>query len=294
MEGKLKIFISWSGDVSHKVALIMRDWLPKVIQLIDPYVSSEDTDKGTRSLQEISRELEISTFGIICITKSNVNEPWINFEAGAISKLVGTTKVSPLLIGLKRTDIKGPLTQFQNTLIEKKEIKDLLISINKSIDSFPLEEKILDEVFETWWPSLEKLLNPINIACQNENEPKIENDPSNKSHSEEILEEILEITRSYKRIIEDPEQLLPREYLVKIIRYSKLTSQTREFYHPAYRDLLKYWDDICMNFDFNQDDTLPENLKDDLIKLNKPIRFLTRTLQKSKPDLFDNETNENP
>ena len=61
----MKVFISWSGDISHKVAMVLYGWLPDVIQSIDPYVSSEDIHKGTRWIMDISTELEKSAFGIL-------------------------------------------------------------------------------------------------------------------------------------------------------------------------------------------------------------------------------------
>ena len=82
----MKVFISWSGNISLKVALIFRDWLPSVIQSIEPYVSSEDIDKGARWSTDIAKELENSTFGILCVTKENLEAPWLSFEAGALSK----------------------------------------------------------------------------------------------------------------------------------------------------------------------------------------------------------------
>lgn len=64
----MKVFLGWSGSTSHKVALAFHDWLPKVIQAIKPYVSSEDIAKGARWATEIAKELESSNFGIISQT----------------------------------------------------------------------------------------------------------------------------------------------------------------------------------------------------------------------------------
>jgi len=65
----MKVFLSWSGELSHKVSVIFRDWLPSVIQSVDPYVSSEDIDKGARWSTDIAKELEESSYGVLCVTK---------------------------------------------------------------------------------------------------------------------------------------------------------------------------------------------------------------------------------
>src|SRR6266403_3949719 len=100
----MKVFISWSGPISNKVAVLLRDWLPSVIQAVEPYVSSEDIDKGARWSTDIAKELEAAHFGILCITPDNISAPWINFEAGALSKALDKSKVVPLLVGVKKSE----------------------------------------------------------------------------------------------------------------------------------------------------------------------------------------------
>ena len=41
-----KVFFGWSGERSGKLAGIMRDWIPKVIQDVEPWLSAKDLDKG--------------------------------------------------------------------------------------------------------------------------------------------------------------------------------------------------------------------------------------------------------
>jgi TIR domain len=103
----MKVFLSWSGETSHAIAIALRDWLPSVIQFVEPYVSSEDIDKGARWSTDIAKELESSGYGILCVTPENTESPWLNFEAGALSKSIDKSRVSPLIVGLRRSEIKS-------------------------------------------------------------------------------------------------------------------------------------------------------------------------------------------
>ena len=131
----MKIFISWSGTLSHAVARALNSWLPQVINAAKPWISSEDIDKGTRWFSEIGSTLAESNFGIVCLTKSNLSAPWILFEAGALSKSLDQARVSPLLIDLNNADIQGhgPLTQFNTTSLTQDDIKKLVTTINSYV-----------------------------------------------------------------------------------------------------------------------------------------------------------------
>lgn len=67
----MKVFISWSGDTSRQVAEALRDWLPDVIQQLEPFLSSKDIASGLKWQDEISSKLDETTFGVICLTKDN-------------------------------------------------------------------------------------------------------------------------------------------------------------------------------------------------------------------------------
>lgn len=197
----MKVFLSWSGDLSHKVALAFRDWLPSVIQSLEPYVSSEDIEKGARWTSEMAEELEKSRYGIIFVTKENINKPWLNFEAGALSKTIErssaspfSTAVSPFLFDLKSSDLEGPLTQFQYVVNERDDISKLTASINAKIEVNQLSAEKLTKSFERWWPDLAQVLNKISSEQTAKPEPK---KPARKP--DEILDELLELARSQQR-----------------------------------------------------------------------------------------------
>lgn len=183
-----KVFISWSGDLSKKLAEEVRLWLPGVLQFVKPYFTPNDIEKGTRWSTEIASELESSNAGIICLTKDNINKPWILFEAGALSKNFGKSNVCTILFNLDNADLTGPLTSFQATRFDKTDFKKLLTTINNTGSDTKLESAVLNDVFEMWWPKLETKINEIL-----KNHTVAEN--ANVRSDREILEEVLDLTR---------------------------------------------------------------------------------------------------
>jgi hypothetical protein len=164
----MKVFLSWSDQTSHKVASALGDWLPYVIQAVEPFVSSENIDKGERWSDELMKQLNETSYGIICVTRHNINAAWMNFEAGAISKAIDRSYVSPFLFGLGCPHVDGPLQQFQFTqygkeeAFNREEVFKLVSSINNRLEppqQVPHER--LRREFEIWWPSLTKTLDDI-------------------------------------------------------------------------------------------------------------------------------------
>jgi hypothetical protein len=157
----MRVFISWSGDTSKAVATALRDWLPKVIQSVKPWMSAHDIPKGTRWLNHIGEQLEQIKTGIVCLTPDNLNSPWILFEAGALAKTLADTYVCPYLFRLADSSVEWPLAQFQLSQADKDDTKKLVATINTTADDSQLSESHLNEAFEKWWPDLEKTLSAI-------------------------------------------------------------------------------------------------------------------------------------
>lgn len=178
----MKVFISWSGELSEVLAGKLRDWLPNVIQRVQPYFTPKDIDKGARWVSEISNELSQSRLGVICVTPDNMESSWIMFEAGAISATFSQqSKICPILFGLDKKDLRGPLFQFQGISFSEIEIKALIETINAELGDERLAQGTLDKVFEKWWPELRQTIESTMLDWKPQRPPE-------KSHDERHLE----------------------------------------------------------------------------------------------------------
>jgi hypothetical protein len=158
----VKILISWSGKLSHSLAVALHDWIPVVLPFAVPWVSSEDIPKGSRWGAQLSAELDATNCGLICITPDNLQEPWLNFEAGALSKSVEESRVHLFLLAVSPSQLSdGPLSQFQATEPTKDEVRKLVRAINQFAGDAKLPFEQLDRNFATCWPDLERRLAPL-------------------------------------------------------------------------------------------------------------------------------------
>ncbi len=155
----MQVFLSWSGSASHKVAQALNDFLGDVIQEIKPFLSSEGISKGQQWSSELGKRLAATNYGIICLTRDNLNAPWILFEAGALAKNIADSRVTALLVGIKHADVVGPLSQFQHTGTDRDEVLKLLQSLNELLpEEKRLKAERLTRLFDRNWSSFQSSL----------------------------------------------------------------------------------------------------------------------------------------
>lgn len=213
----MKIFVSWSGKRSKAVAELMSDWLKCVIQASQPWISTRDIDRGAIWFSEINDKLKDVSVGVVCLTQENKNKPWILFETGALAKGLTTNRVCTFLIDLKPEDLQDPLGQFNHTTPDRSSVWALARTINDCLDDKALDERILEQVFETYWPQFEEKFN----SALKDNQPDEIVPPRSE---QDILSEILNNTRSLSnriRVLESDVQSNSRNY--KGASYDKKT-----------------------------------------------------------------------
>lgn len=183
------VFISWSGRRSHCVAEALCGWLPLVIQRARPFMSDTAITKGSRGLHEIDKALEGIRVGISCLTPENLREPWVLYEAGALSKTLDdkTRLCTYLLGGLNPQDIEPPLGMFQATRPEAEDTFKLVLAVNTALSDDPVPESRLREIFEAMWPKLQQKLASM---------PEPGEAVEAMRPPEEMIAEILDISRA--------------------------------------------------------------------------------------------------
>ncbi|MEU8930112.1 toll/interleukin-1 receptor domain-containing protein [Streptomyces sp. NPDC048409] len=205
----MKIFLSWSGDASKEAALLLSRWLRLFGDEIDPFVSSEKIRKGARGMDELKVQLDESSFGIACITRSNLNAPWVTFESGALSKEVNDRKgqVVPFLLEGSHKDLedaRSPLRQFQSARAhDREEVLGLVRTINEVLCTAAgrrPDEVVLNQRFAIAWPALCDGLAAIDLAAD------ADGHAAPRRSQEDLLEDLASLVKEQISRITDLER----------------------------------------------------------------------------------------
>ena len=221
----MKVFLSWSGERSKAVAELLNEWLCCVIQAARPWVSTRDLDRGSLWFSEINDQLKDTSVGIICLTQENRVRPWILFEAGALAKGLSTARVCTLLIDLEPKDVEDPLAQFNHTSPTEESMFNLVRTLNTALGVNGLDPRVLEQVFETYWPQFDKKFKDIvkNIKDISSAKPRAKDD---------LLGEILENTRllnnRIRRLERAQEEFPIKQNIKNLIEYKLARGNSRE------------------------------------------------------------------
>ncbi len=151
----MKVFISQSLPRSLSLATTLESFIRKVVPGTEPWVSESGIDKGARFMSEIRDNLSQAMGGIVCLTRENLNECWLLYEAGALSTKV-TDRVWTFLLDVDHAEVDPPLSEFLHTKAEKADVLKMVRSIHKSVVAAGEKtstEPDLENYFDAFWPS---------------------------------------------------------------------------------------------------------------------------------------------
>ena len=133
----MALFIGWSKKTSKKIAEALCDYIAKVNPYIVPFVSSVNIAPGKIWRDRLSGILRESHYGILCMTKENLQAPWLHYEAGVLSMATslnnpdGEPRIAPLLFGVESASLSNPLSYYQSAPLTKDKFLDLMREANE-------------------------------------------------------------------------------------------------------------------------------------------------------------------
>lgn len=272
----MKVFISWSGELSKLVAKELSEWLPSIIQSVEVFYSPEDIQKGENWDSRLTKELEECKYGIVCLTKENVSAPWVHFEAGALSNSLDS-HTSALMIDVVTSDIQGPLSRFQATKFEKKDFYQLVCGINEASEN-KISEKVLNNSFEAIWDKMQ-----TNIQDIIEEHSKSNKDTNKEKNREanDILEELLQLLRKQDAVLNNPKNLFPEKYFEYL--YDRYGTSDSDNTMNEISDFFNYL--IRRIYDVLEDDDIDYNVNNTLDVCVELVNFIRKNRRAFRCDV---------
>jgi hypothetical protein len=153
-------------------------------------MSEESVPMGQQWWVVLQQELRDTAACIICLTRENLDAPWLHFEAGEAARALDSAYICPYLVGVSKADLTGPLALFQASFADERDTLKLIQIINSTLGANMIKPELLHRTFEFMWPVLSARFAAIRETSVGRMRP-----------SHEILEEVLETVRRMERVV---------------------------------------------------------------------------------------------
>lgn len=184
----MKVFLIWSGPVSHQAARISKELLETVVQGVECFIS-DDIETGQLWRSIIAEQLGNTDFGIVFVTAKNRTNHWIHFEAGAVAKAVEKSNVVPVCVGLRKGEIEGPLADFQMVEFTQDGFKKIVQAMAKHLKLVRVEHML--KVLGWKWDEVEAQINDVLESAAKEGPKPLFPKVPEERKVEDKLEEVL-------------------------------------------------------------------------------------------------------
>jgi predicted nucleotide-binding protein len=145
----VEVFIGWSGEKGRRVANVLRDSLPGVVQAIEPSLGPAEAELGTDWRLYLKEALNAANAGIICVTMSGQDSLGLQFEANELVRSVGSGNVILLLVDLRPDELHPSLASLEYIQMDTAGIRrmfDRLARLANPDRASEIPERRLEEV----------------------------------------------------------------------------------------------------------------------------------------------------
>lgn len=155
----MRLFISWSGGRSHRLAQVLKKWLEAHFgnQGITVFLSS-DIKKGSLWFAAVNDELRQADAGLVCLTTQSLDSEWLLFEAGALSTAVarntGEARIFTYLLGVEPAALPGPLSVYQSTVAT---MEDTFRLVNSLLGRDQTDARAFESAWDELWRELQEI-----------------------------------------------------------------------------------------------------------------------------------------
>lgn len=197
---KLRVFISWAGKRAEMIGQGFHDFLPDVVNAIQPFISGSDIDKGTQWREVLTGNLQESMCEIVCLTPESRESVWVAFETGAISRAAGgpegaKSRIWTYLLGLESRQVQlTPFAEYQATTATEADTFALIGSINALSPDRVSAESLKRKFKKVFWPNFSKVLGKARTIPAGSG-------PAPTASESELLSEVLSTVRSIQNYV---------------------------------------------------------------------------------------------
>ena len=164
----MSVFVCWSGTRSKIIAGAVQELLlsQKEFELTkDNVFISGGIEKGATWFQSIVEALRKSRVGIVCLTTENLHNPWLHFEAGALTRALddkaGDDRILiPLLHGVSAAEMTGPLSAYQATYTSRADLASMMSRVAEVLEK-PLACALTENQWQQFQSKLGALVVPF-------------------------------------------------------------------------------------------------------------------------------------
>lgn len=175
---------------------VLNDVIGRLFDTVTTFYSPE-IPAGEQWLAQIEEELTDTDFGIICVSKENQREQWLNYEAGALSRQVGDRRkrLGVLLVNFEDTNqVVGPFKNFQMKIADLDGFRSLMRSLNEYGPN--IRQDVLDARIDNEWQALSAATEAIHATAPNTQPPE-------RSVGDKI-DELLALVRDFDKALTVP------------------------------------------------------------------------------------------